>query len=192
MRAPARREQLLDVTTQVVIERGFQGVSIELVAQRAGITRAVIYQHFGDREALLEAVVEREMTRALSQVSETALGDLSQGDPVDLMLQSLSAYLHAVRDHPTTWRLVHVPQEGAPKSLRRSVARGRASVLARLVEAVRPALNFENGSRDAELTARVLSAIADEYARLLLTDPAQFPPERLLEHARWCLQLGSP
>ena len=37
------------------------------------------------------------------------------------------------------------------------------------------------------MTARTLSAIADEYARLVLTDPERFPPERLLDHARWFL-----
>jgi hypothetical protein len=35
--------------------------------------------------------------------------------------------------------------------------------------------------------ASVLSAISDEYARLVLNDPVRFPPERLLRHARWCL-----
>ncbi len=187
MTASARREQLLDVTTSIVVERSFHGVSIESVAQRAGITRAVVYRHFADLQELLEAVVEREMSRALAQVSETALTDLSDGDPRELMLESLRAYLCAVRDHPTTWRLVLIPPEGAPEILRKSIARGRDSVLAQLAQAVRPALRPEDESRDAELTANVLSAISDEYARLVLTDPARFPPERLLRHARWGL-----
>ena len=38
------------------------------------------------------------------------------------------------------------------------------------------------------MTARLLSAISDEYARLVLTDPKRFTPERLLRHARWYLQ----
>ncbi len=191
MTASARREQLLDVTTEVVVERGFPGVSIEAVAQRAGITRAVIYQHFGDLQALLEAVVEREMSRALSQVSETVLTNLSEGDPRELMLESLRAYLCAVQDHPTTWRLVLMPPVGAPEVLRKSIAQGRGSVLAQMAEAVRPALRADDESSDAELTASVLSAISDEYARLVLTDPVRFPPERLLRHARWWLGQAS-
>jgi AcrR family transcriptional regulator len=106
MNASARRDQLLDVTTKLVGERGFHGVSIEQVARSAGITRAVVYQHFGDLQTLLEAVIQRETSRALAQVSETALGDLTEGDPTELMLESLRAYLHAVRDHPNTWRLI--------------------------------------------------------------------------------------
>jgi AcrR family transcriptional regulator len=185
--AEDRREQLLDVATQVIVERGFGGVSVDSVARRAGITRAVIYQHFTDVQALLEAVVKREMSRALAQVSETALGDLSGGDPRELMLDSLRLYLTAVRNHPATWRLVLMPPAGAPELLQASIAAGRASVLAQLTQAVRPVLGPKE-SRDAGLTATILSAISDEYARLVLTDPVKNTPDRLVAHARWWLQ----
>jgi AcrR family transcriptional regulator len=188
MSAPERREQLLAVTTEIVAERGFQAVSIESVARGAGITRPIVYEHFGDLRGLLEAVVERETSRALAQVSETTPTDLTGGAPRELMLESLRAYLHAVRDHPTTWRLVLMPPEGAPELLRKSIAGGRAAVLAQLAQAVRPVVERDRESPDAELTARILSAISDEYARLVLTDSARFPPERLLGHARWWLE----
>lgn len=187
MTAFERREHLLDVTTEIVVAGGFRTVSIESVARGAGVSRALVYEHFGDLEGLLEAVIEREMTRALSQVSETTLTDLTEGEPRELMLESLRAYLYAVRDHPTTWRLVLMPPDGAPELLRTGIVQGRALVLARLTDAVRPALMGDQASPDAELTARVLSAIADEYARLVLTDAVRFPPERLLVHARWYL-----
>ncbi len=191
MAAPERREQLLDVAAQLAVERAFHGVSVEAVAQRAGITRAVVYQHFADLQALLEAVIERETSRALAQVSETTLEDLSEGDPVELMLESLRAYLYAVQNQPNTWRLVLMPPQGAPEMLHRAIAEGRASVLVRMARAVRPALASQSGVADAELTARMLSAMADEYARLVLGDPVRFPPERLLEHARWWLSEAS-
>jgi AcrR family transcriptional regulator len=190
MRAPARREQLLDVATRLAVEHGFHAVTVEAVARKAGITRAVIYQHFADLQGLLEAVIERETARALAQVSETALADLSEGDPKELMLESLDAYLHAVHDHPATWRLVLMSPEGAPESLRTGIAAGRRSVLAQLTHAVRPALRSED-SGDAELTARLLSAMSDEYARLVLTDPDRYSPQRLLKHARWWLDQSS-
>lgn len=190
MRASERREQLLDVAAELAVEESFHAVSVDAIARRAGITRAVVYQHFGRLQALLEAVIERETARALAEISETALTDLSQGDAKDLMLESLEKYLCAVRDHPTRWRLVLMPPEGAPHRLRRSIEAGRQAVLAQLTRAVRPALEGENGS-EAELTARILSAISDEYARLVLTDPAGHSPERLLGHARWWLDQAS-
>lgn len=185
--AEARREQLLDVTTRIVVDHGFRTVSIEAVARGAGVSRALVYEHFGQLETLLEAVIERELARALSQVTETELTNLSEGEPSELMLDSLRAYLYAVRDHPLTWRLVLMPPQGAPALLHRRIARGRARILDRLAQAVRPALAGEDDPPDAELTAHLLSAISDEYARLVLTDPAHYSPERLLEHARWCI-----
>lgn len=188
MSAASRREQLLDVTTELVASVSFQGVTIEAVSRAAGITRPIVYEHFGDLTGLLDAVVEREMNRALSQVSETALAPLSDGPPVDLMIESLRSYLHTVRSHPATWRLVLTPPVGSPPLLRKRIASGRAEVLTGLIAAVRPAIADERRSHDAELTARLLSAIADEYARLVLADPERFNPERLLVHARWILE----
>jgi AcrR family transcriptional regulator len=192
MTAPARREQLLDVTNELVAERGFAAVSIQAVARRAGISRPIVYEHFGDLSGLLEALVERETDRALAQISETELGDLSEGDPADLMLESLGAYLGAVEQHPSTWRLVLMPPEGSPELLRQSIARGRQAVLAKLALALRPAWPPGSDSPDPELTARTLSAIADDYARLLLTEPRRFGRERLLTHARWYLENFAP
>src|SRR6204780_4519959 len=119
--APARGEQLLDVSAAIVLELGFQAVSIQAVARRAGISRPIVYEHFGDLSGLLEALVEREVERALEQVAETELVDLSEGDPSELMLESLRAYLDAVAQHPTTWQLVLMPPEGAPELLRTSI-----------------------------------------------------------------------
>lgn len=186
MTAAARYDQLLDVTTQLIGEQNFHQVSIESVARRAGVTRGLVYQHFTDLDALFAAVVERETSRALAQVSETVLTDLTHGDPLELMLESLRGYLHSVRSHPGTWRLVLMPNEGAPQVLHERIEAGRAAVLTQLISAVGPSA-FNRESPDAELTARVLSAISDEYARLVLTDPERFPVERLLLHARWWL-----
>src|SRR3954470_9451820 len=124
MSASARRAQLLDVATEIVTEQGFQSISIQAVASGAGVTRPIVYTHFGSLEGLLEEVVKREMSRARKQVSETKLSALSDGDAVELMLESLGRYLAAVKDHPATWRLVLTPPEGAPASLHKRIVRG--------------------------------------------------------------------
>jgi AcrR family transcriptional regulator len=188
--AVARREQLLDVTARLVGKRGFHGISIEAVAAAAGVTRATVYLHFKDLQELLEAMIERETSRALAQFSETALTSLDEGEPRTLMLEALDAYLHAVASQPGTWRLVLMPPEGAPPSLREKIAAGRAAALKRLSAAVQPLVDRNPQMPDAELTARILSALSDEYARLILTDPDRYPIERLLSHARWWLRHG--
>jgi AcrR family transcriptional regulator len=187
--AAERREQLLDVTKQLVGEQGFHGVSIEAIARRAGITRPVIYAHFEDLDALLEAMLEREALRALTQLGAILPGPLpSDGDRTEALLGALRGYLEAIRSDPVTWRLVLMPPEGAPQVLRDQVERGRDAVVAVLAEVVGPGLSPDRPSPDPALTARLLSALSDEAARLLLTDPDTYPIERLMAHAEWLLR----
>ena len=70
MSSGERREQLLDATKALAVESGFHAVSIDAVAKRAGITRPIVYGHFGDLPGLLDALVERESARALGQLAE--------------------------------------------------------------------------------------------------------------------------
>lgn len=191
MRAEQRREQLLDATKRIVAERGFHAVSIEAVAREAGITRPIVYGHFHDLQGLLEALVEREGARALAQLAAVLPGDLAGSDPGDTLLTALRGYLEAVREDPTTWRLVLMPPEGAPAVLHDQIARGRSAVVAHLARSVGPGFGPGRESPDPELLARTLSAISDEFARLMLTDPGRYPVERIIGFARSLLeQLG--
>jgi AcrR family transcriptional regulator len=188
MSAAERREQLLDVAKRLVGERGFHEVSIEAIATRAGITRPVVYAHFKDLDELLEAMLEREGSRALGQLAEVLPRHWETGsDAREALLAGLRGYLETVKSDPVTWRLVLMPPEGAPTMLRDAVVKGREAVIAALADIVRPGLSPDNPSPDPALTARLLSAVSDEAARLMLTDPREYPIERLLAHAEWLL-----
>ena len=193
MSAAERREQLLDVTKTLVGEQGFHGLSIEAIAKRAGITRPVVYQHFEDLDALLEAMLQREAMRALSQLTAILPQELPDGAArSDALLGALRGYLETIEADPVTWRLVLMPPEGAPRVLRETVERGREAVVAALAQVVGPGLAPESPSPDPQLTARLLSSLSDEAARLMLSDPQEYPIERLTRHAGWLLhQLGS-
>lgn len=190
MTAAGRREQLLDVTKEIVGAEGFHGVSIEGVARRAGITRPVVYGHFTDLGALLEAMVERESARALAQLAEVLPAPTGASDPREALIGGLKGYLEAVAADPVTWRLVLMPPEGAPEVLREHITRGRAAVVALLARVVgADGLPGGQAPPDPTLTARLLSATSDELARMHLEDPQQYPIERLIGQARWFLEL---
>ena len=130
--------------------------------------------------------MDREAARALAQLS----GVLPAAVPGPRALgEALRGYLEAVQADPGTWRLVLMPPEGAPELLRTRIARGRARVVAQLADAVRPGIGPGVPTPDPELTAMTLSALADECARLVLSDPRRFPAERIVAHARWVLGL---
>ena len=187
MTAAERREQILDVTKELVDERGFHAVSIEAVARRAGITRPVVYTHFNDLPGLLESLIAREGTRALQQLAVLLPTDLTGSNRRDVLLRAMRSYLDAVAADPITWRLVLMPPEGAPELLRTEIQRGREMIVAQLAEVARPGIVPGRASPDPELTGWTLSSLSDAAARLLLTDPERWPVERLMAHTEWLL-----
>jgi AcrR family transcriptional regulator len=62
MTAPERREQLVGVARSLFAERGYEATSIEEIADRAGVSKPVVYQHFGGKEGVYAVVVDREVT----------------------------------------------------------------------------------------------------------------------------------
>jgi AcrR family transcriptional regulator len=193
MSGPERREQLLDAVKAIADSDGFHAISIEAVARAAGITRPVVYAHFEDLDDLLEAMVEREGRRALSQLAEILPTYPVAGNPGEALTTALRGYLEAVRADPATWRLVLMPPEGTPAVLREQVAQGRDAVVAVLAQFAGQGFGAGLPSPDPELTGRMISTLADESARLMLTDPERYPIDRLVEHSRWVLnQISVP
>jgi AcrR family transcriptional regulator len=185
MSGPQRREQLLDVTKALVDRGGFHAVSIDAVAKAAGITRPIVYDHFTNLDALLRATFERETQRALGQLATLLPAAASSKDPKELLLQSLEAYLDAVATDPATWRLVLMPAEGTPAVLHELVEAGREAIIAALAQVA----VTKRPSPDPELTARLLSALSDDMARLHLGDAQRYPVSRLIDQARWFIGL---
>ncbi len=61
MRGPQRRQQLIEVGRTLFAQRGFDGTSMEEIAAQAGVSKPVVYEHFGDKSGVYAAVVEQEL-----------------------------------------------------------------------------------------------------------------------------------
>lgn len=102
MTGAQRREQLLDVGRALFAERGFDATSIEEVAHRAGVSKPVVYGHFGGKEGLYAAVVERESARLLGMLTAA----LSEGHPRDVLHQAATAFLEYVEQCTDGFRIL--------------------------------------------------------------------------------------
>jgi AcrR family transcriptional regulator len=85
----SRAEQILDAAAQLFAEQGVGRPGMEDVARAAGCSRATLYRHFDDKDALLRAFVRREAGAVLAEVG-------SQANDVELV----AATLAAVRSRP--------------------------------------------------------------------------------------------
>jgi AcrR family transcriptional regulator len=75
MTGKERREQLLDIGRRLFAERGLDGTSIEEIAAQAGVSKPVVYEHFGGKEGLYAVVVDREVERFLGMATRLLGGD---------------------------------------------------------------------------------------------------------------------
>ncbi|HTP18955.1 MAG TPA: TetR/AcrR family transcriptional regulator, partial [Solirubrobacteraceae bacterium] len=101
-----RREQLIDAALEVILERGYGGVSIEAIAREAGITRPVVYDHFPNLNRLLHAVIEREERISLEQLAEVVPERPGDHAPGELLAAGVKRFLEAVTNRPATWRII--------------------------------------------------------------------------------------
>ena len=66
MTGTERRQQLIEIAKSLFAERGYEATSIEEIAQRAMVSKPVVYEHFGGKEGLYAVVVDREMSASAS------------------------------------------------------------------------------------------------------------------------------
>ncbi len=182
--ASERRRQLLDAALDILAEEGFDAVNVESVARRAGVTRPVVYDQFGDLDGLLVALVDREEATALAPLLEI-LGDQPglEVDPDSYLVEAVREFLRAVRAAPKTWRVVLMPPDGGSPDMRARVQRSRRTITARVGELIAWGIERRGGPRgvDVELLARLVVAIGEDGARLLLAHPRRHSPDRLAD-----------
>src|SRR5215207_7160759 len=175
-----RREQLLDATLALIAEKGYESVSMEGIARRAGVTKPVVYDLFGSLADLLEALLEREEARALAQLAELMPAPAEDADPAQVLVDALDAFLRAVEIRPDAWRLSLMPIEAQPGIVRKHVERDRTAVAKQLESIVRWGVEqLEVPISDVELLVETISVLAEEAGRQHLADPERYPRERL-------------
>lgn len=102
MTGKERREQLLDIGRELFAERGFDGASVEEIAARAGVSKPVVYEHFGGKEGVYAVVVDREMQTLLEMVAEALTGD----QPRVKLEQAALALLRYVEENSQGFRIL--------------------------------------------------------------------------------------
>ena len=102
MTSAERREQLIATARSLFAERGIEGASIEEVAARAGVSKPVVYEHFGGKEGLYAVVVDREV-RQLLELMHTSL---TAGHPRDLLEQAAFTLLDYIEQSSDGFRIL--------------------------------------------------------------------------------------
>jgi AcrR family transcriptional regulator len=170
----ARREQLLDAAIQIIVRDGYAGISIDAIARQAGVTRPVVYRAFDGLEPLLYALLDRQESRALSQL----MGVLERPPGPAGALGALGRLIEIVSGDPLTWGPILAMPEGTPAAVRERIESDKELVRARIAKLIEDWLAPRG--LDAEVTAHSVVAILEHFGRMLLEDPARFDSDRLV------------
>jgi AcrR family transcriptional regulator len=186
-----RRQQVLDAALKLISAQGYGAATMDAIAREADIAKPVVYNAYPGRAALLNALLDREEQRGLNALAEAMPPQPAGADPQQLFLGWLESLAHAIAADPATWRLILLPPSGTPDEVRERVRAGRRFALAQaqtLAVSLLPA-----GSKiEPELLGHSVFAICEHIARLMLEDPDEYPPERVLDYARALLGALQP
>ncbi|MFI2224266.1 TetR family transcriptional regulator [Streptomyces fradiae] len=131
--AEQRRRELLEAADRVVLRDG-PGASMNAIAAEAGITKPILYRHFGDKGGLYRALAKRH-TDALLAALRAAL-DAPAADRRRRVEATLDTYLAAIEARPQVYRFLMHPAEeaGLPAEQGFDVGRHSAPLLRRMGE----------------------------------------------------------
>jgi AcrR family transcriptional regulator len=139
-----REEQMLAVAGEVFAERGFHAASMDEIADRADISKPMLYAYFASKEGLYSAYMERvgaELLEAMDAAVDPAL------EPGDQVLASMTAFLGFVEDHREGWAVLQRELTAGGGAIARDVARVRAAIVKRMATLL--ALQLEPELADA-------------------------------------------
>jgi AcrR family transcriptional regulator len=168
--AAERRAQLLGVARHVFARDGYRGTSMEAIAEAAGVTKPVLYQHFSSKHALYASLLEAELGQ-LTEALERAF-DVAEGNEERLRL-GFGAYLGFVEAREDAFRLLFTEGLGLDDDFQDRISRFRGWVADRITAIIRA----EAGLPEARARALAIAIVgmAESAATWWLSERPSLP-----------------
>lgn len=168
--APARREQILDVAVQVFARHGFHGTSMNDVAEAAGVTKPVLYQHFDSKQDLYLALLGEVGHRLLTAISKATS---SANDGREMTELGFRAYFRWVAEDHDAFLVLFGSQASRDEE---STAAVRA-ITADAALAISPLIAVDIDPDHRRTLAQGLVGMAESVSRYLVERGDRFDPD---------------
>ena len=178
MSPESRREQLLELGTRLLATRALDEISIELLAEEAGISRGLLYHYFGNLHDFHVAVVRRAVEDVYAI---TAPRDID--DPLEQLAVSLGAYVDYVSENHTGYVSLIRAAAGGNEELRAIYQEARRSLTDRIFEIAGPEHLAALGVVDSPATRLLVdgwAAMVENVVVAWVEDPHGLSRDELL------------
>ncbi|GAB2986597.1 TetR/AcrR family transcriptional regulator [Nocardioides montaniterrae] len=165
-----REAQILLVAGEVFAERGAALASVAEIAERAGISKPLIYNYFGSREGLLSAALTYAAEVIVEEIERTAaLGEVGFARA----LVTLDGMFVLLADRPWMWRLVNDPTLAAAGATGEVLAPYLDKVQTLAVDGVSELMHLagDDDADDVSAMVRVWSSVFDSLVTWWLDHP---------------------
>lgn len=172
--AEQRRGELLDLGVRLLGTRALEELSIDLLAEQAGISRGLLYHYFGGKQGFHEAVVRRAVDDLVAQTAPPA-----GGEPVERLLASVTAYVDYVVSHHQGYSSLVRGAAGGNETLREIYEEALAALTGRIFseDAAGEVVPDTPATR---LVVRGWAVMAEELVLGWAADPARMSRDQLL------------
>ena len=171
--APRRRRQLLDTALAVFAERGFHPTSMNEIAEAAGVTKPVLYQHFRSKRDLYREVLTDVGAHLLDEITKATTSARGPREQVEL---GFAAYFRFVAEHEPAYRVLF--GGGARRDEEFSEMVGKVEAAA--AEAIAALIDVPGLSGDdRRLLAHGIIGLAEGTSRLWMTQEPTASPDEL-------------
>ncbi len=183
--APERRAELLEAASEVFGRAGYHGASLEEIAATAGVSKALIYEHFASKRELHAELVEAHATEIFRRLQANAdAGAAATGE--ERLRGGIDAFLSFVEEHRDAWRALF--RDAADPEVTEEIARVRAQaagVIAALLAADtkrQPGVTAKQRAQFFEMHAQMLAGAIQLLAHWW-SDHPEIPRESVVDRA---------
>lgn len=182
-RSKATVDAIVEAAARILARSGWTGFNTNAVAQQAGVSIGSVYEYFADKQAILDAILDRHLSAGDASVAEAARAILPDSSPGEVAAAVVAGFIRLHRDDPRLHRvLAEVPLS--------AFQRGRIAALRTNIIGI--VANALSGAVDApELKAMLIVDTADALTHRWVVDKADapVPAELLASEMRRMLEL---
>ncbi|MBX2815600.1 MAG: TetR/AcrR family transcriptional regulator [Saprospiraceae bacterium] len=172
------KAKILDAALHLFSQKGYAATTVSAIAQRAGVSKGLLYNYFSGKNDLLHGIVHQAMDIG-EEILQTS--QAQSAPPHQILCQIIDGVFFAIDSNRPFWKLLFqlTIQEGVMDMVKDLTTKQQAEQL-RMATAIFEDMGIEEPSKEAYLFAAILDGMALQYVAL----PQEYPLQQQIQYLK--------